>query len=56
MNSPHRLLVAGDVDPVARKMTSLWSNALVVPNVSVSEFKSKDEHRCRTGHCFFRWT
>ena len=49
----HRLLVAGDVDPVARKMTSLWSNALVVPNVSVSEFDSKDNIDAAPDTAFF---
>jgi uncharacterized protein YjbI with pentapeptide repeats len=33
--SLHKLLVAGDVDLVARKPTSLWSNRLVLPGVDV---------------------
>ena len=34
-NSLHQLLVAGDVDLVAGKPTSLWSNRLVLPGVTV---------------------
>jgi uncharacterized protein YjbI with pentapeptide repeats len=31
--TPHEALVAGDIDFVARKPTSLWSNRLVLPNL-----------------------
>jgi uncharacterized protein YjbI with pentapeptide repeats len=34
--SLHELLVAGDVDLVARKPTSLWSNRLVLPGVEAT--------------------
>jgi uncharacterized protein YjbI with pentapeptide repeats len=37
--TPHQVLVAGNVDLVARKTTSLWSNRLVLPNFEV---KSED--------------
>src|SRR5262249_28160519 len=33
--SLHKLLVAGDIDLVARKPTSLWSNRLVLPDIDV---------------------
>jgi hypothetical protein len=35
--TPHKLLVAGEVDEVARKPKSLWSNRLVLPGISLSE-------------------
>jgi uncharacterized protein YjbI with pentapeptide repeats len=40
--SLHGLLVAGDVDLVARKPTSLWSNRLVVPGVDVVDHAKFD--------------
>src|SRR4051812_37883209 len=33
--TPHQFLVAGEVDFVARKPTSLWSNRLVLPGINV---------------------
>ena len=33
--TPHQVLVGGDIDLVARKTTSLWSNRLVLPNLEV---------------------
>jgi uncharacterized protein YjbI with pentapeptide repeats len=35
--TPHELLIAGNIDLVARKPTSLWSNRLVLPNIDLSE-------------------
>jgi uncharacterized protein YjbI with pentapeptide repeats len=40
--SPHKLLVAGDVDFVARKPTSLWSNRLVLPGINVIDHAKSD--------------
>jgi uncharacterized protein YjbI with pentapeptide repeats len=31
--TPHEFLVAGDIDLIARRTTSIWSNRLVLPNV-----------------------
>jgi uncharacterized protein YjbI with pentapeptide repeats len=33
--TPHRLLIAGEVDEVAQRPRSLWSNRLVVPGIDV---------------------
>jgi uncharacterized protein YjbI with pentapeptide repeats len=44
--SPHDLLVGGDVDLIARKPTSLWSNRLVLPGIDVinqAKFDSEDK-------------
>ena len=44
--SLHELLVAGDVDLVARKPTSLWSNRIVVPGIDVidrAKFDTEDK-------------
>jgi uncharacterized protein YjbI with pentapeptide repeats len=44
--SPHDLLVAGDVDLIARKPGSLWSNRLVLPGIDVidhTKFDSEDK-------------
>jgi uncharacterized protein YjbI with pentapeptide repeats len=35
--SPHKLLVAGEVDYVTRKPQSLWSNRLVLPNFDIGD-------------------
>ena len=35
--SPHKLLVAGEVDYVTRKPNSLWSNRLVLPNFEIGD-------------------
>jgi uncharacterized protein YjbI with pentapeptide repeats len=40
--SPHDLLVGGDVDFVAQKPTSLWSNRLVLPNIDVIDHAKFD--------------
>ena len=40
--SLHELLVAGDVDLVARKPTSLWSNVLVLPGVNALDHAKFD--------------
>ena len=40
--SPHELLVAGEVDLVARKPTSLWSNVLVLPGIDVIDHAKFD--------------
>ena len=40
--SLHDLLVAGDVDLVARKPTSLWSNRLVLPGIDVIDHAKFD--------------
>jgi uncharacterized protein YjbI with pentapeptide repeats len=41
-SSLHELLVAGDVDLVARKPTSLWSNVLVLPGIDVVDHAKFD--------------
>jgi uncharacterized protein YjbI with pentapeptide repeats len=41
--SLHELLVQGDVDFVARKPTSLWSNRLVLPGIDVSASEGSAE-------------
>jgi len=41
-NSLHDLLVAGDVDLIARKPTSLWSNRLVLPGIDVIDHAKFD--------------
>jgi uncharacterized protein YjbI with pentapeptide repeats len=40
--SLHDLLVAGDVDLIARKPTSLWSNRLVLPGIDVIDHAKFD--------------
>ena len=40
--SLHDLLVAGNVDLVARKPTSLWSNRLVLPGIDVIDHATFD--------------
>ena len=40
--SLHDLLVAGNVDLVARKPTSLWSNRLVLPGIDVIDHAKFD--------------
>ena len=35
--TPHKLLVAGEVDAVAQRPTSLWSNRLVLPGIDLRE-------------------
>ena len=40
--SLHDLLVAGDVDLIARKPTSLWSNRLVLPGIDVTDHATFD--------------
>ena len=40
--SLHDILVAGDVDLIARKPTSLWSNRLVLPGIGVTDHPSSD--------------
>ena len=40
--SLHDLLVAGDVDLIARKPTSLWSNRLVLPGIDVIDHATFD--------------
>ena len=40
--SLHKLLVAGDVDLVARKPTSLWSNRLVLPGIDAIDHAKFD--------------
>jgi uncharacterized protein YjbI with pentapeptide repeats len=41
-SSLHELLVAGDVDEVTGKLTSLWSNRLVLPNTDVVDHEKFD--------------
>ena len=40
--SLHDMLVAGDVDLIARKPTSLWSNRLVLPGIDVIDHATFD--------------
>ncbi len=42
--SVHELLLGGDVDLVARKPTSLWSNRLVLPGLNLIEHARSDTH------------
>ena len=42
VDSLHDLLVAGDVDLIARKPTSLWSNRLVLPGIDVTDHATFD--------------
>jgi hypothetical protein len=49
--SLHDILVAGDVDLIARKPTSLWSNRLVVPGIGVTHHPSSDsDDESETSH------
>src|SRR5262245_24728901 len=47
--SLHELLIVGDIDYVARKPTSLWSNRLVLPDIDVDRAKFDTEGKIKTG-------
>jgi hypothetical protein len=46
--SLHKLLVAGEVDPIAGKPTSLWSNRLVVSDAANTAIPPSRERQVRT--------